>query len=75
MTKKDDGGQAYPLPCTASPMGGVHWAEQGMSLRDYFAAAAMQGMLSCPDFDAGDMELVAKYAYIYANAMIAERNK
>lgn len=37
-----------------------------------FATAALQGMLSCPDFDAGDSELVAKYAIEYAEAMMRQ---
>jgi hypothetical protein len=35
-----DGGQAFPLPCAQSIDGGIHWAEYGMTLRDYFAAHA-----------------------------------
>lgn len=44
----------------------------GMSLRDYFAAKAMQAMLTrdCPVCTSG----MAKDAYIYADAMLAARS-
>lgn len=54
----------------------------GMSLRDYFAAKAMQGMLAYPgDEQRGshhnnnDAEGVASMSYAYADAMLAERAK
>ena len=49
----------------------------GMSLRDYFAAAALQGILmnyTTQKFGASE-ETVAQYAYRYADAMLAERAK
>lgn len=48
--------------------------EVGMTLRDYFAAAALQGTLSagdCPSSNAG----VASWAYNMADAMLTQRNK
>ena len=45
----------------------------GMSLRDWFAGMAMQGLMSY-DYD-HDNEDVAKWAYEIADAMIAEREK
>jgi len=46
---------------------------EGMSLRDYFAAKAMQGMLSDPK--SGSQSIVARYAYEVADAMLEERKK
>ena len=51
----------------------------GMTLRDYFAAKAMQGFCA-PSPDDADIEYwncvyLAKYAYKIADAMIAEREK
>jgi hypothetical protein len=46
----------------------------GLTLRDYFAAAAMQGHLSCPESDA-TMDFVATVSYEYADAMLRERAK
>ena len=45
-----------------------------MSLRDYFAAKALQGMLACPDIGA-TYELFAQEAYQHADAMIDARSK
>lgn len=43
---KQDGGPAFPIPC--DPDHCTHLNCQGMSLRDYFAAKAMQGLISEP---------------------------
>lgn len=44
---------------------------QGMSLRDYFAAAALAGF----SVRGGSLQQMAEYAYIVADAMLEERNK
>ena len=45
----------------------------GLSLRDYFAAMAMQGYVSRkPDVM---HQIIAEEAYRYADAMLAERGK
>jgi hypothetical protein len=49
-------------------------AQQRMDLRDYFAAAALQGMLSNPDFT-GNVEEYAHGAFLHADAMLKEREK
>ena len=46
-----------------------------ISPRDYFAAAALTGMLSNPMSDSMGNELVAAYAYEMADAMLKERQK
>jgi hypothetical protein len=46
----------------------------GMTLRDYFASAAMQGMVASPTIPWTYQE-VAKNAYVQADGMLAERNK
>ena len=71
MSKINNGGPAFPL------QGGVEQLEtslplQGMSLRDYLAAKAMQGLLSSPGTDA-NAKTVAKAAYIVADAMLRAR--
>ena len=45
----------------------------GMSLRDYFAAKAMQGMLTRPG--SVDPKQDAALAYMLADAMLVERSK
>lgn len=73
----DNGGPAFPVPDRDSG--------KGMSLRDWFAGQAMQGMLSCQDFmneaikicvdrDAA-RESVAKWAYLQADAMLQARGQ
>ena len=77
MTSKDNGGPAFP---SHGSMGEV--VCDGMTLRDYFAAKAMQGMLAYPGCDSrgshhnnNTPQGVAIMAYAYADAMIAERDK
>jgi hypothetical protein len=46
----------------------------GRTLRDYFAAKAMQALISSNDEGAGDrIEEVPKYAYMIADAMLKAR--
>lgn len=67
----NNGGPAFPENgVRGSAVGG-----EGMSLRDYFAAKALQGMCSIVGVDFGGPEGAAKIAYKLADAMIAEREK
>ena len=64
---KDTGGPAFPChPGIENPI------YDGMTLRDYFAAKAMQAILSDPDYDKEDSAL-AKAAYYVADAMLEAR--
>ena len=66
---KNDGGPAFPI---IIPGAQIHL--QGISVRDYFSAKAMQGMLADPTVQSGgDPETLSKVAYAYADAMLAER--
>lgn len=48
----------------------------GLTLRDYFAAKAMQSYIACSGFSGSpSAEAIASYAYRDADAMIAEREK
>ena len=61
------------MPAFPSEQIGVH---QGITIRDYFAAAAMGGLLSIQR-QAGNVDVhgqVAVAAYRYADAMIAARS-
>ena len=64
------GGPAFPNEVALNT-----WQRGGMTLRDYFAAKAMQGALANPNFDSdSDDDLVlAKMAYIMADAMLKAR--
>ena len=61
--RKNTGGMAFP-----------QLGADGLSVRDYFAAKAMQGWLGSRAM-AVDEKLVAAAAYALADAMIAEREK
>lgn len=67
MTNKT-GGPAFPFVCAN------YGVSDGMTLRDYFAAKAMQGMLACAYAD-GTHEAFAKWAYEYADAMLKARGE
>lgn len=47
----------------------------GMTLRDYFAANALQGMSANPYFDDFEFDAVADMAYAQADEMLATRKK
>lgn len=70
-----DGGPAFPGTIDKRAL---EQPAPGMTLRDYFAAAALQGMFSNPSWDAkqvSDPKRVAFSAYNYADAMLDEREK
>jgi hypothetical protein len=52
----------------------AHPAHTGITIQDYFAAKAMQGMLAEPSLKATPEEF-AQRAYIMANAMIKARSE
>jgi hypothetical protein len=64
---KDDGGCAFPREDYQSD--GAP-GQRGMSLRDYFAAAALSSQYTQHD---SDPDRVAAWAYQIADAMIQER--
>jgi hypothetical protein len=64
-----DGGPAFPTPES-------HGDDfEGMSLRDYFAAKAIQVVLSKDGEILTPPSFSAKWAYETADAMLAERDK
>ena len=81
------GGPAFPAPELGAQDFGQPWAYPGMTLRDYFAAKAMQGIVSSIDGEdnyrrlrghaaAAELsvsEWIARDAYKQADAMIKAR--
>ena len=65
---KDNGGPAFP---SENPLEFV----TGMTLRDYFAAKAMQGMIAAVGYHRGEVDFMAESAYDCADAMLLERDK
>ena len=64
------GGPAFPQPTDST----LSW--QGMTLRDYFAAKAMQGMLAaCTGWSEDQQERLAKCSYAMADQMLSVREK
>lgn len=60
------------FPCEWDYIGSNREAANGMTLRDYFAAKAMQGMLADPEFG-HEAEVAASLCYAMADAMLKER--
>lgn len=67
MTKINDGGQAFTPPTPNAPT--------GISMRDYFAALAMQGICASGPGVHMTNPVIAREAYDLADAMLAERLK
>jgi len=71
MSEQHDGGPAFPVkqPLSSDAL--------GMTLRDYFAAKAMQGLIASFETipDAPWLDGVAIDAYSMADAMLKERSK
>lgn len=66
----NDGGPAFPQR-SVDEDGNLY--QRGMTLRDYFAAKAMQGLLASSKYDV-DEEATASDAYIIADFMLKARN-
>lgn len=72
----NNGGPAFPImpPVDSSDQlaTGYPMPDTSMSLRDYFAARAMQSLLTVTDLTP---EQIAQGAFVVADAMLAERDK
>lgn len=77
MNTPNDGGEAFPtyyhdiLP-EIGPV--VRETHPGMTLRDYFAAAALTGLMADAT-NSSPIPMNAETAYRHADAMLAERAK
>lgn len=78
MSTPNDGGPAFPCHTNPSP-GKLANAPQGMALRDYFAAKALQAFLSMPktQFAIAEGSISAmdtsRNCYHWAECMLAAR--
>tara|TARA_R110000868_G_scaffold277390_1_gene537181 strand:+ start:1130 stop:1414 length:285 start_codon:yes stop_codon:yes gene_type:complete len=92
---KDDGGAAFPYGVLRTVREGygegervIEKNEKGMSLRDYFAAAALKGFCANPHAHVGEIDVLqdcghegasfeeaANDAYRLADAMLKERKE
>lgn len=87
MSNINDGGPAFPQQKSSDSHGNQGWSSfevggggggggvvsRGMSLRDYFAAKAVQGLLAS-EVEATEDSFAAQ-AYVMADAMLAARSK
>lgn len=67
MSEKETGGSAFP---------DSRFCEQGMTLRDYFAAKAMQSLIiegAGVNYDERQINSMTKTAYDWADAMLEAR--
>lgn len=79
MTQRNDGGPAFPAEveeryyCMGNQVRKV--SKPGMSLRDYFAAKAMQGDIAASAEKRPNPTDCAAWAYQMADAMLAARER
>ena len=68
---------AFPkLPIGRASNNEILYQSDGMTLRDYFAAKAMQGMLAaCTGWSESQQERLAKCSYAKADAMLKAREE
>ena len=64
--------QAFPVMENKNTSAHYECTDPGMTLRDYFAAKAMQGLLAC---GYEDSEGIAELAWRQANEMLKARGK
>ena len=81
MSNEKTGGYAFPAIGESNTPGGTRYVfNEGMTMLDHFAGLAMQGLLARDSYKTIkevtiDPVGIANDAWIYAAAMIAERNR
>ena len=80
MSNIKTGGPAFPRPAVFTQTHGLTSVEQdGMTLRDYFAAKAMQSLISSCDVSkqgySTELDRRAVQAYLTADAMLKARSQ
>jgi hypothetical protein len=80
-TPKDDGGPIAPSMITRQRVSPDTISESrmdvegGLTIRDWFAGMALQGMNAMPSWDKGTTKEIAREAYSIADAMLAARKE
>lgn len=72
MNKISDGGPAFPV-WELNGNGQPEMTGFGMTLRDYFAAKAMQSLISKHGFISDEINFAAEHSYEIADAMLKAR--
>lgn len=70
----NNGGPAFPFT-EHNPDGSLYSEQPGMTLRDYFAAKALQGLLSHNSNGNASDKNIAEWAYSQADAMLRARGE
>ena len=73
-----NGRQAFPRrPYITGDVGCEEWTggQKGMTLLDYFAGQALIGIISHPQWPAGEWEKSAIQAYLAAQSMLEEKRR
>jgi hypothetical protein len=77
MSNTNTGGPAFPFPAYIYPNDEINHGEGGMTLRDYFAAKAMQGYMvglkPAQDIGPDMQDRIAEGMYSMADAMLKAR--
>ena len=75
MTTPNNGGPAFPIPLVPGQSWHGMGPCDGATLRDYFAAKALQGICAAPEHldRIGSFKNAAETAYELADAMLAAR--
>ena len=68
MSKQD-----YAFPSENDDGKQYNWINKGMTLRDYFAAKAMQALIAKTGWN--DLKQISRSAYMIAGDMLEEREK
>jgi hypothetical protein len=72
MSKIEDGGAAYPVITWESPQGfAIGSMEHGLTKREAFAMAAMQGIAGAMVANGADAPAIASWSVIMADALLA----
>ena len=71
----NNGGAAFPTKNWQQPAIRASGYSEGMSLRDYFAAQALQGVLAADTEELLSVDAIASVAYRIADAMLKAREK
>lgn len=69
-----DGGPAFPVSVGMGPLS-ANFASPGMSLRDWFAGMALQGIMAASQGSWIDIKEFATLSFRLADAMLKERQK
>jgi hypothetical protein len=70
MSNTDTGGPAFPSPRWE----GWGSPQEGMTVRDYFAAKAMQAGINTYHHDEEDLDEFCRWAYVVADEMLKARD-